>query len=275
MIGSRAAYAVRAPDCARANPLTYGAPFPVALEQLAELGYGGVELQVRDPSELRAGQLRTQLDAHGLTAVALATGHLGAEDGLRLDAADDVRRRAVERLVAVIDLAAELDALVTIGSVRGAPEDAAARATVRAAIGTLASHAAHVGVRLVLEPQNRYIGPYLRTVEEVALLLREQGWEAVGIVADAFHMYLEERSLVAPLVRAREQLWHVQLAENHRGPLGTGMLPLRSVLETLDAIGYRGWVVMEHDQGRASRVAAARSLRALRVASAGLSAPPT
>lgn len=264
------AYTVCAPDCARPNPLAYDAPFDEALQQLAELGYDGVELQVRDPGELDAPTLLASLADAGLAPVALATGHLGSEDGLRLHADDDVRRRTIDRLRGVVDLAAELGALVTIGSVRGAPEDAAERDRVRAALGEVAAHAAAVGVRLVVEPQNRFVGPYLTTVAETVALLDDAAWDGVGIVADAFHMSIEERSLPGALVRAGSRLWHVQLAENHRAALGTGMLALTGLLDTLDALGYRGWLVMEHRQVPDSRQAAARSRQAVLTAAAGL-----
>jgi sugar phosphate isomerase/epimerase len=264
----RIAYVVCTPDCGRTHPLAYDAPFGVALEEIAELGYDGVELQVRDPADLDAQQLARQLASHGLSVVGLATAHVAAEDGLRLDGSADVRRRAITRLAAVIDLAAEFDALITIGSVRGAPADAKAAAAATAAIGELATHAARTGVRLGIEPQNRFaVGSYLLTVAEVADLIEASGWASVGIVADTFHMGLEERSMTGALVRAGTRLWHVQFGENHRRALGTGTLPLVEILDTLDALGYAGWLGMEHQQDGGSRWAASQSRDAIRVAS--------
>ena len=263
------AYTVCTPECSRVNPLAYAAPFDEALEELAGLGYAGVEIQVRDPGELDTRDIVAQLDANGLTAAALATGHVGSEDGLRLHGSADLRRRAVERLVTVIDLAAELDTLVTIGSVRGTPGAPEEVAATRRALDELAHHAAGVGVRLVLEPQNRFVGPYLRTVAETLALIEDAGWDNVGIVADTFHLQLDERSLAGALIRAADRLWHVQLGESHRGPLGAGSLPLVGVLDALDALGYRGWLVMEHDQDGDSRTAAGRSRGAVELARPG------
>lgn len=267
------AYTVCTPDCHRPNPMAYDAVFEIATRELAELGYDGVELQVRDPAEINATALLARLADSGLAPVALATGHLGSEDGLRLHSTEDVRTRTVERLHAVVDLAAELGSLVTIGSVRGAPQGPAEIGRVRAALGQVAGHASDVGVRLVLEPQNRFVGPYLTTVAATVELIEDAGWEAVGLVADTFHMNLEERSLPGALVRAGAHLWHVQLGENHRAALGSGTLPLTTVVDTLDALSYAGWLVMEHAQDGDSRTAAARSLQAVRAAAAGLSPP--
>lgn len=264
------AYTVCAPDCHRPNPMAYDADFEIATRELSELGYDGVEVQVRDPAELDAAALLATLADRGLAPVALATGHLGAEDGLRLHSSEDVRKRTVQRLRAVVDMAAELGSLVTIGSVRGAPQDPADIEVVRLALGQVATHAADVGVRVVLEPQNRFVGPYLTTVADTVELLENAGWEAVGIVADTFHMNLEERSLPGALIRAGARLWHVQLGENHRAAIGSGTLPLTTVLDTLDALSYTGWLVMEHGQGGDSRAAAVRSRQAVQVAAADL-----
>lgn len=266
------AYTVCTPDCRRPNPMAYDADLAAATRELAELGYDGVELQVRDPGALDATSLLALLGDHGLAPVALATGHLGSEDGLRLHGPEDVRTRTIQRLHAVVDLAAELGSLVTIGSVRGAPQEPTEIEHVRQALGRVAGHAADVGVRMVLEPQNRFVGPYLTTVAATVELIEDAGWEAVGIVADTFHMNLEERSLPGALVRAGSHLWHVQLGENHRAALGSGTLPLTAVLDTLDALSYAGWLVMEHAQGADSRAAAATSLHAVRAATADL--PP-
>lgn len=259
----RLAYTVTGPDAQAPHPMGHAAPLPAALEELASLGYDGVEVQVRAPD---AAGLATALADAGLAAAALATGPVRGEDGLRLDADRDTRRRTVRRLRDVVDASAELGCLMTLGGVRGAPSGAQAQAEVADAIGEVATHAGDVGVTLALEPQHRGVGPYLCTVAETRALLTERAWPTVAIVADSFHLVREEASWPGALVRAGDLLAHVQLGENHRGPLGTGTLALTETLDVLDALDYRGWLVMEHEQRGGSAAAAAQSIAAIRAA---------
>lgn len=262
------AYTVCTPDCAAPNPMAYDQPFAVALQELADIGYDGVELQVRDATVIDPGRLAAQLRSHDLRVAALATGHVRSESGLQLADADGSRRsRAVRAVAAVVDLAAELETMITIGSVRGGPrpDDRDGLLAVRTSLEELAGHAADTKVKIVIEPQHRHVGPYLNTTRSVVELIDDAGWTHVGVVADTFHMNIEERSLPGGLLRAGDRLWHVQLGENDRSALGGGSLPLGTVLDTLDAIDYRGWLTMEHAQGSGSGDAARRSLAAVDV----------
>src|SRR5438093_12273126 len=91
-----------------------------ALRTAADLGYDGVELAVRDPSEVDAeAVLRTVRDA-GLAVPAIGTGQAFLKDGLSLSHPDEgIRARAVERFETHIRLATPCGAAVIIGLLRG------------------------------------------------------------------------------------------------------------------------------------------------------------
>jgi sugar phosphate isomerase/epimerase len=256
------AYTVCTPDCRVSDPLAYDAPLERAFDELAHHYYDGVELQVRDPAELDVASLRAALAASGLGVSALATGHVRSEDGLSLSHRDPaVRQGAVERLRAVLDVAAELGTMVTAGGVTGGPDrsDPEVRRAAHEALDVVAQHAADVGVKLVVEPQNRFANPGFTTTAEVRALIEESGWTSVAIVADTFHMSIEETSIAGGILRAGPWLGHVQLGDTTRGALGTGTLDLTSVLDVLSAVGYSGWLAMEHAQTGGSPAAALRS----------------
>lgn len=256
------AYTVCTPDCRRGDALAYDAVFPQALEEIADHRYDGVELQMRDPADLDVAHVRAQLDATGLGVSALATGHVRSEDGLSFSVADPkVREAAVDRMRAILDLAAEMDTMVTAGGVSGGPDrnDPEVRKAAIEALDVVARHAADVGVRLALEPQNRFANPGFTTVAELRGVIEAAGWESVGIVADTFHMNLEESSIPGGILRAGPWLTHVQLGDTTRGALGSGTLDLTTVLDVLRTVGYAGWLSMEHHQTGGSPAAALRS----------------
>ncbi|QBI20505.1 sugar phosphate isomerase/epimerase [Egibacter rhizosphaerae] len=260
------AYTVTTPDCAASSSMGYRAPLDEAAPRLAELGYDGVEAWVRDAREVDREALQRTLDRSRLRLAAVGTGPIAAEDGLTLAdvAVPERREEAIARIEAAIELAAEHDALVTIGRVRGSPgvEEPERRRAVVEALDRIDAAAARAGVRVVLEPQSRLVGPYLRTVAEVVEVIDDAGWQRIGVMPDTFHMGLEERSMVAGLLAAGTRLWHVQLGDTDRSPLGLGALDTGLVADALDGVGYRGWLTMEHDQRGDSFDAARRSARA-------------
>src|SRR2546428_12930722 len=77
-----------------------------ALRTAADLGYDGVELAVRDPSEVDAeAVLRTVRDA-GLAVPAIGTGQAYLKDGLSLSHPDEgIRAHAIERMETHIRMA--------------------------------------------------------------------------------------------------------------------------------------------------------------------------
>jgi sugar phosphate isomerase/epimerase len=236
-------------------------PPPVALlsgsfaERLAKakrLGYDGVELMVARPHELDAVQLRAQLVEAGLEVCAVASGPIFMVDGLTLLArTDELSRQAETRLTGLINLAAALGApLVTIGSFRGRLAWAGGE-TARERLLKLLKSAAEVGagrgVRLALEPLNRYETDVIRDAAEGLAFIAEAGHNHLGLLLDTFHINIEEAS-VTDCFRssmAAGRLWHVHLGDSNRQSPGKGHLDFPGIVQTLGEIGYTGWLSAE------------------------------
>jgi sugar phosphate isomerase/epimerase len=117
-----------------------------------------------------------------------------------------------------------------VGSLREAAQDAAAR-----------------GVRLALEPLNRFETDRVNTVEQGLRLCDDVGHDAVGLHLDTFHMHLEERDSGAAIraAAAAGRLFHVHACENDRGVPGRGQVAWGRVADALRDVGYDGDVVIE------------------------------
>ncbi len=220
------------------------------LEQLRALGYAGVELAVRDPAMVPAPRLRALLERYGLRVPAIGTGQAWVEEGLSLTHPDvAVRRAALARLEAHLELAAEWGSLVIIGLIRGrlmaGVDRARALEWLSEAVAHLADRAAAYPVRLVLEPLNRYETDLLNTVEEALSLIERVGQPHVGVLLDTFHANIEEASLDRAIARAGERLFHVHIADSNRWAPGWGHLDFEPVLKALREAGYRGWLSAE------------------------------
>jgi len=250
------AYMMTTPE-AGAMPLCWSGDAPERiLRRVAEIGYDGIELQVRNPAEFDPAAFARTVREEGLVITAVSSGPVTAVDGLFLMAADErVRERAIERFTAVLQLAAEYGVHATIGGMRGfarwAPDRAIGLAWFRSAIERLLVEAERLAVPIVLEPQNRYQTDILNTIGETLAFIDELGSPPqLAIEGDLYHMALEEKSLIAALVTGLRsgRMNYLQLGDSNRLAPGWGSFNWVDIVETLKAGGYNGWLAMEFTQ---------------------------
>jgi len=117
----------------------------------------------------------------------------------------------------------------------------------RAVVGLTAAagRAAALGVRLAIEPLNRFETDLVNTVEQGLALCADIGSPAAGLLLDTFHMNIEEKAIGTAIRAAGDRLFHVHACENDRGTIGTAHVPWDDVFSALDDIGYDGQVVIE------------------------------
>jgi sugar phosphate isomerase/epimerase len=91
-------------------PLPSDFPFPLrgsfdsCARLAAELGYSGIELQIRDPLDYDYRAVRKVLDRYGVAASAVTTGMSYTFDGHSMSSRDAaVRAKTVERLKRQLD----------------------------------------------------------------------------------------------------------------------------------------------------------------------------
>lgn len=221
--------------------------------RMAAMGYGGIELAVRNPDEIDRGAVERALQQHDLQAPAIGTGQAYGEEKLSFtDAQPDVRAAAVARIKRQIDFAATLDAVVILGLIRGVTppgvEPAQALQWLANAMHECAAHAAQENVRLVIEPINRYETDIINNVEEGLRFIKDAGLppETVGLLPDTFHMNIEEPSIEGSLRQARGAIFHFHVADSNRWYPGAGHLDFQRILTLLrEDLDYDGWISAE------------------------------
>ncbi|MFJ5830597.1 sugar phosphate isomerase/epimerase family protein [Streptomyces sp. NPDC093089] len=268
------AYTVSADDCTALMPLGYAAPLAGAVRDLAELGYDGVEVQVRDSTDRDAEDLARTVEAGGLKILGIGTGPVAAQDGLTLtDPAPDVRRHALDRLLGAARLAGAIGVPITLGQTRGTfltGLEELQRTWAERAVARLAEEAAAGGTRLLIEPQSRANTSLWHTPEQALDMIDSLAIPA-GLVLDSHHLEAEGTNLLQSVAEHAAVTGSVQLAgPSTRGPLQVGDHRLVPLLQTLAASGFTGWLTLEHTQDGDSRKAAARSWTALTDAAAHL-----
>ena len=119
---------------------------------------------------------------------------------------------------------------------------------VRKAVPILAElcrFAADHGVKLVLEPLNRYSTPYCSTSSDAAAIVKQVKSDSFGMLLDTFHMNIEEDSFEDAIRAAGRLLKHTHFADNNRKMPGSAHLDFTTIIRSLQEIGYGGYVSFE------------------------------
>jgi hydroxypyruvate isomerase len=226
-------------------------PFLDRFALAAKAGFTAVEYLF--PYDFDANALKAALEVNGLSQVLhnLPAGDwAGGERGIAVlpDRIDEFRRG----VALAIDYATALGC-TQINCLSGiAPvgvSDDVLRATFVANLRLAASELGKHGIRLLIEPINRFDIPgfYLNTVEQAASIIKEVGNDNLFIQYDLYHQQRTEGELIGTFKTYQGKIAHVQLADNPgRNEPGTGEINYPFVFEALDAAGYGGFIGCEY-----------------------------
>jgi sugar phosphate isomerase/epimerase len=222
-------------------------PIQSTIERLGRLGYDGLEIS-GEPQGYDAEQVRSQLDEHGLECWGAVTLMTGGRDLLHED--PYVRLGSVQYVKDCLSFVAALGGQIvtlvpsTVGKIvpMGSPE-----AEWRWAVESLKecqAHAESVGVRIGLEPLNRFETYFLNRCEQALALADAVGGDC-GVALDTFHMNIEESDLLEAIRAAGDRLVDFHVADNNRMPPGFGALDWDAIVRELQGIGYDGHLTVE------------------------------
>lgn len=243
--------------------------FESNIAKITGWGYEGVELAVRDPDLIDMFYLETVLTNHGIKVPAIGTGQAWGEERLSFTDPDPaVRNAAIDRIKGHIHLANRLNALVIIGLIRGVTPPSQSKLQsmqyLRECLRVCCEAASVSGVRLALEPLNRYETDLIHTANEGLELIHQIGSANLGLLLDTFHMNIEETSIEECIRRSAEHIFHFHVADSNRWYPGAGHLDFRNILQVLNSTGYMGWISGEFIPAPDPDTAAQRGLSYLK-----------
>ena len=238
---------------------------------LTEMGFDGLELMVRDATQVDRAMLR-RLAAQGVRYAALGTGKVFTADGLSFSDTDPaVRAAAVRRIQDTLDLAQELGgAPVILGSCRGDSTAPGAMERICACLEDCCRHAEQCGGRLALEPIRSNELPTIHRVDEALAVIERIGSPALGLTLDSCNMNVEEDSLEQATLRAAGHIFHVQVADDNRRYPSSGHIDFPRFLTALYRTGYDGYVSAELSECDDPLEDARRTLQYLRAVTCGM-----
>lgn len=98
---------------------------------------------------------------------------------------------------------------------------------------------------LLLEGINRYESPYMNGLKDCKDVMERYGIENTGLLADFFHMSIEEASMPGSILYCGDMIRHVHLGDNNRLLPGYGSTNWDACFGALKEIGYNGFLNLE------------------------------
>jgi D-psicose/D-tagatose/L-ribulose 3-epimerase len=236
--------------------------------RLAAWGFDVIELPVENPGDWDPARTARLLADLGLGATVCAVMPPGRE---LVAAPADVVRSTQDYLRRCVDAAAAVGSGVVAGPMyasvgrtwRPGPgeRDRLADELVTA-LAPVAGHAAACGVRLAVEPLNRYETSVVNTVDQGLAMVGELPADAVGLALDTYHLNIEEQDPAAAVRRAgaAARLAHVQVCANDRGAPGADHMDWAGLRDALVAAGYAGPLCIESFTAENASIATAASI---------------
>lgn len=254
---------------AKGGPFVFWDGLVLGCAVAGDLGFEAVEIFPPGPEAVDAGELRALLSSHRLQVAAVGTGAGWVIHKWSLTHPDAaVRNQARDFIRSIIDFAAEFRAPAIIGSMQGRWDTPGSREQSLLWLGEglveLSDHAERAGQVLLYEPLNRYETNLLNRLGDATAFLERLDCGQVKLLADLFHLNIEEPSIPTALRRAGSRVGHVHFADSNRQAVGFGHTEMGPIIGALREIGYEGYLSGEILPLPDSVTAAAQTLQSIR-----------
>jgi D-psicose/D-tagatose/L-ribulose 3-epimerase len=222
-------------------------PIETTISRLARAGYDGIEI-AGEPAVYDAGQVRSLLEEHGLECWGSVTLMVGGRDLLHED--KYVRIGSVQYVKDTIDLIDALGGKIltvvpsTVGKIVPMASPAEEWDWAVESLKECQAYAEEKGVRIALEPLNRFETYFLNRHDQALALAEDVGGNC-GVCLDVFHMNIEEADWAEALRASADRLVDVHVADNNRLPCGQGAFDWAAFARVLEEVGYDDYLTVE------------------------------
>ncbi|MEM7478719.1 MAG: sugar phosphate isomerase/epimerase family protein [Planctomycetota bacterium] len=235
---------------ARGGPFVFWDGLADAFDRAAKLGFDAVEIFAPSPDAVDPSELKSLVDEHSLAVAAVGTGAGMVKHGLSLTDTDSGKRAAAKDFVkSIIDFGGPYGAPAIIGSMQGKwggdLTREAALDLLGEALSELGPYAEKHDVCLIYEPLNRYETNLLKTVADGVEYLKALGVGNVKLLADLFHMNIEEANLADAIRAGKGYIGHIHFVDSNRQATGLGHMDYGPIAAAIQDSGYDGFLSAE------------------------------
>ena len=224
-----------------------------------KIGYDGVELAVKKPELINVNEVKKILEEAGMSILAVGTGQLYFDEGLSFSDPDiNIRNEAVKRICRIIDFANNFQASVIIGAIRGKviansanleSEKKKAEKRISECLKKCLDYSMKFSTNFLLESINRYEINIFNTLEETVNFLNDKKNDfdmgRIGILADTFHMNIEEPVITESITKYFDRIKHFHFADSNRWAPGYGHINFSEILNILEVNNYNKFISFE------------------------------
>jgi D-psicose/D-tagatose/L-ribulose 3-epimerase len=218
---------------------------PKVIAEVAELGFDLIEIPLQNPDQFDSaliGKLLSENNLEGAASLALPKDlHIPANPRGALE----FLKKSVDRVRDFGGKSLNGCLYCHLGTLSGAPPTSEEKRTIVEVFGKLHPYAQEAGVRLGIEPVNRYETYLYNTGADAAELIRSVGADDMIIHFDTYHMNIEEEGYSKALKEAGPLAEYIHISESHRGLPGEGTVDWDDVFTGLKEINYAGPLVLE------------------------------
>lgn len=215
------------------------------ISSAAQAGLDCVEIPLLKPQEFEVENVRALLDEFGIEA----TFSLGLPPSSTLpqypERAEKFLRGALDKIAAVGGKTLTGVTYGTLGELPGRRPTSEDYKIIARCLKKVAQYAADRDITLGMEPVNRYETYLINTAEQAIEIADAISEPNVFIHLDTYHLNIEENGFKSPIIAAGARMKYIHLSESHRGTPGTGTVNWDEVFSGLQAIDFRGTLVME------------------------------
>lgn len=235
---------------ARGGPFVYWDGLADACARASALGFDAIEIFAPSNDAVDHDELKGLLKKFDLKVAAVGTGAGMVKHGLCLTDPDPAKRNEAKAFVrGMIDFGAAFEAPAIIGSMQGrwggSTDLDSALGLLRDSLNELGDHAAQQNVRLIYEPLNRYETNLIKTVAHGVTFLKTLKTDNVKLLADLFHMNIEESDIAAAIREGGDFIGHVHFVDSNRQAAGLGHMQYDPIADALKGIDYQGYLSAE------------------------------
>jgi len=223
-----------------------------------EIGFNGIELAIKNTEELDINKLFNLVERNDLKVATIGTGQIYVDDGLSFSNPDyEIRKETVNRVKKIIDIAKNFNTSVIIGCIRGKikndlefPEEyeIAKKRNLECLIDCM-EYSQEYNTEFLLEPLNRYETNILNSVKDAVSFIekycKELDADRIGVLADTFHMNIEDRSIHESFNENIKSIKHIHFADSNRWPPGYGHINFSSIMNVLENKDYNNYISFE------------------------------
>jgi len=160
------------------------------------------------------------------------------------------RRIGVDYVKRIIDVACEINAGIVVlvpSAVFTQPSGAFSEiwSSCLKSLRELESYIGETDVKIALEPITRFLTHFVTRVDQATGLVNDAKVSKIGVLADVFHMNIEEKSIEESLKQSRDYLAHVHVSDSNNFVPGTGHLNFDTIFKVLSELNYDGYVSAE------------------------------